>query len=74
MKILNCQMGLWRAQASIESIAHNTLMARIQVCDQDDAENINSRHTVVFHHPEGSDTVAATQAMLHNLLGQRYGL
>ena len=74
MKILNWQMGLWRAQASVESIAHNTLMASIQVCNQDDAENINSRHTVVFHHPEGSDTMAATQAMLHSLLGQRYGL
>lgn len=74
MKVLNWQVGLWKAQASIENIAHNTLMAIIQVRDQDDNEKINSRHTVVFHHPEGGDTIAATHAMVHQLLGQRYGV
>ncbi len=74
MTVLNWKVGLWKAQASIESIAHNTLMATIHVCDLDDADKINSRHTVVFHHPEGSDTIAATQAMAQQLLGQRYGI
>jgi len=74
MKVINWTLGLWKAHASVENIAHDTLMATIHVCNQDDTESINSRHTVVFHHPEGSDTIAATRAMAHQLLSQRYGV
>lgn len=73
MHILSCQVGLWKACATVENIAHDTLMAIIQVSDRDDTEKINSRHTVVFNRLDGADIVAETQAMMHRLLNPRYG-
>lgn len=73
MQVLNCQMGVWKAYAAVEKIAHDKLMAIIQVSDENDGETVNSRHTVVFDSASGGDMVAETQAMMHKLLGQRYG-
>lgn len=74
MQILNCQMGVWKACAAIEKIAHDKLMATIQVRDQDDEERVNSRHTVVFDYADGGDAIAETRAMMQKLLGHRYGM
>lgn len=74
MQVLNCQMGVWKACAAVEKIAHDKLMAIIQVCSQDDAERVNSRHTVVFDYASGGDAIAETQAMMHKLLSHRYGV
>jgi hypothetical protein len=73
MQVLNCQMGAWKADAAVEKIAHDKLMAIIHVWDQHDAERANSHHTVVFDYKSGSDAIEETQAMMHKLLGHRYG-
>ena len=73
MQTLNCTVGAWSACATVEKLNHGSLMAIIQVLDREDAERVNSRHTVVFGHQKGSDAIAATQAMMQELLGSRYG-
>lgn len=74
MQILNCHLGLWKACAMVEEMAHDQLMAIIQVLDKDNSEVISSRHTVVFDNHQGGDALAQTRLMMQDLLAHRYAM
>lgn len=74
MQVLDCHLGLWKACALIEEMAHDQLMAVIQVLDKDDHEVISSRHTVVFDNHRGGDALSQTRVLMQDLLAHRYGV
>lgn len=73
MMILNCSMGLGKACALVEEMAHDKLMAIIKVWDQDDSDRPSSRHVVVFDQQEG-DVMSQAHAVMTKLLAHRYGI
>lgn len=73
MMELNCSMGLGKACAVVEEMAHKKLMAIIKVWEQDGSDRPSSRHVVVFDQQDG-DPMSQTQAVMTRLLAHRYGI
>lgn len=73
MQTLNCTVGTWRAQARVQEVETGKLMAIISITG--DGANIagESRHTVVFEHMDGNDTLEETKTLVQRLLQARYG-
>lgn len=49
-------------------------MAVISVTDETGAEKEDSRHTVVFEHATGMDTLVETEELVRSILRTRYGV
>lgn len=73
MMELNCGIGLGKAYAMVEEMAHHKLMAIIKVWEQDGSDTPSSSHVVVFDQQEG-DLLSQTQAVMTRLLAHRYGM
>jgi hypothetical protein len=73
MQTLNCTVGHWRAKAQIQEVESGKLMAVIRVTDERGTIPGESRHTVVFEHKDGNDTLEETRSMVQHLLHARYG-
>ncbi|HEV2610841.1 MAG TPA: hypothetical protein VGU61_11285 [Noviherbaspirillum sp.] len=74
MQTLHCNLGKWKAEAQIQEVENgNKLMAVILVTDQDGNRLGESKHTMVFDHKQGADTLEETRAVVTELLNSRYG-
>ncbi|MDB5771563.1 MAG: hypothetical protein V7606_1787 [Burkholderiales bacterium] len=74
MQTLDCKVGNWRAQGRVQEVETGKLMAVISVSDASGGIAVDSRHTVVFEHMEGMDTLEETQELVQRLLYARYGV
>lgn len=72
MQTLNYKFGNWRASARLSEVDAGKLMAVISVRDVE-AEESDSRHTVVFDHEQGMDSREETGRLVQRLLESRYG-
>jgi hypothetical protein len=73
MQTLNCTVGNWRAEAQIQEVESDKLMAIISVTGHGGNTAGQSKHTVVFEHKLGNDTLEETRAVVQRLLHARYG-
>jgi hypothetical protein len=73
MQILNCTIGKWRAEAQVEEVEIDKLMAIISVTGDGGNTAGQSKHTVVFEHKQGNDTLEETREIVQRLLHARYG-
>ncbi|WP_148415441.1 hypothetical protein [Noviherbaspirillum massiliense] len=71
MQTTSYTLGDWHADARIEEMEEGRLMAVISVSNG--CPKSASRHTVVFDHAGGTDTVKETENLVHRLLQERYG-
>lgn len=74
MQTLNCKVGIWRAQAQVQEVETGKLMAVISVTDESGRITADSKHTVVFEHTEGRDSLEETEVLVQRLLYARYGI
>jgi hypothetical protein len=74
MQTLNCKVGNWRAQARVQEVEAGKLMAVISVTDESGRIAADSKHTVVFDHTAGMDTLEETEELVQKLLYARYGI
>jgi 5-methylthioribose kinase len=73
MQEFNCKLGHWKAQAQVQQIEDDKLMAIISVTDESGAKAVASRHTVVFEHKAGQEPLEEARALVQRLLNARYG-
>jgi hypothetical protein len=71
---LNCKVGNWRAQARVQEVEAGKLMAVISVTDESGRIAADSKHTVVFDHTAGMNTLEETEELVQKLLYARYGI
>lgn len=71
---LNCRVGNWRAEAQVQEIETGKLMAVISVRDESGRMAADSKHTVVFEHQAGCDSLEETKSLVQRLLHARYGI
>ncbi len=74
MQTLDCMVGNWEAHARIDQVEGDKLMAVISVRDGRGLIPGESRHTVVFGHGPGNDSLEETRAVIRRLLAERYGV
>ena len=74
MQTLSFIIGNWRAEAQLEELEPGKLMAVISVTDHRDGVCGGSKHTIVFEHNHGEDKRKETEALVRQLLCERYGL
>jgi hypothetical protein len=74
VQTLNCEVGNWRAQARVQEVDAGKLMAVISVTDASGRITADSKHTVVFDHMDGMDSLEETESLVHRLLYARYGI
>jgi hypothetical protein len=74
MQTLNCKIGNWRAEARVQEIESDKLMAMISVTDESGAVKGGSKHTVVFEHEAGRDKLEETEGVVKRILHARYGI
>jgi hypothetical protein len=74
MQTLDCRVGNWRAQAQVQEVETGTLMAVILVTDGSGRITADSKHTVVFEHTAGMDSLEETEELVQRLLYERYGI
>ena len=73
MQTLNCTVGNWRAQAHVQEVESDKLMAIISITGDGAGIVGESRHTVVFERMHGSDALEETRTLVQHLLEARYG-
>lgn len=73
MQTLDCNVGMWRAQAQVQEVESGKLMAVISVTDERRKNAGNSKYTVVFEHQEGVEPLEETRLLVQRLLQERYG-
>jgi uncharacterized protein YndB with AHSA1/START domain len=73
MQTLNCTIGKWRAEARVQEVEYGKLMAIISVTGDGGNPAGQSKHTVVFEHEDGNDTLEETRVLVQRLLHARYG-
>lgn len=74
MQMLDCKVGKWTAHAQVQEVDSGKLMAVISVSDESGMLTANSKHTVVFEHMEGMDSLEETEELVQRLLQARYGM
>jgi hypothetical protein len=74
MQTLDCKVGNWRAHAQVQEVETGKLMAVISVMDSRGGFIADSKHTVVFEHIAGMDSLEETEELVHRLLFERYGI
>lgn len=74
MQTLKCKLGNWRAEAIVQQIEKDKLMAVISVTDESGAVKGGSKHTVVFEHEAGKDELEETEDWVKRILHARYGI
>lgn len=74
MQTLNCKLGNWRAEARVQEIEIDKLMAVISVIDESGTTKGGSKHTVVFEHEAGRDKLEETEDVVKRILHARYGI
>ncbi len=72
MQKLCYEIGNWRADAALEHIEPDKLMAVIFLSNRSAGE-AGSRHTIVFDHVDGLDAADATEALIRHLVREHYG-
>ena len=73
MQMMCYRIGNWRAEARVDVVQADRLLAVISVKDSKNMSNDASHHTVVFEHQSDGDPVMETEAMMQGLLQARYG-
>jgi hypothetical protein len=72
MQIVKHDIGIWKAEAKLEQINANKLLATISAIAEHERCPIESKHVVVFDHIEGLDQEEETKAVMEHILSKAH--
>ncbi len=68
MKFVKYDVGIWKAEASVEDVGDNKRLATISAVAGEKGQAAESKHTVVFDHVQGNDEIEEVKMIMARVL------